>query len=333
LTRDISDVNDNAVHNKYIREEIYKCRALLLDSGADPDVSGNGLLNLLDSSPTLVSGMINSPLMFCYLSLTHYSDFGKETLQDVLSRSRLFLNRRNVTKILHDMIRSRKWDLDHPNRCIQEVLRYDPYLEQLDEHGRTLLQIAFAWSEESYPDNLGRNEYTQIMSAEHLEETLVALIPAGANLRSIDYHGETITETANRQELCDVWEEVLTFFGHDAKKIISDDLRVGLTYRSKDGTEIRGTRLPNHDPKFICKGCTAEESQWYEYFGDHLRPVYSEEFESLPQCEKRPCEQYYNRILGRDYEETEEDEEYRKLLYAWDFDETPRNNSRSPPYG
>jgi hypothetical protein len=156
-----------------------------------------------------------------------------------------------------------------------------------------------------------------------LKEILYALIPAGADIRATDLHGETITETARRRGVCRVWEKALIESGCDAKNIIAADLRVGLTYRSIDGTLIKGARQVNHNPEFLCDGCYLQEVYWEMYEAredeeideERDRAYYSEEgnYEdeewpwnnAWPQWDRRPCERYY-RAIQRGYNETAE---------------------------
>jgi hypothetical protein len=243
------------------------------------------------------------------------SNFSKQSLQYLFSKGSIFIRRKDVSKILYDMICLGEWDhLTYKNRCIKEVLKHGPRLGRKDRHGRTLLHMPFAWEDDIHrvfcPSDHDR-------TIRHLKEILYALVPAGANIRATDFHGETIMETATRRGVCSMWEKALKKFGYDAKSIIAADLRVGLTYYSIDGTLIKGARQVGHDPKFICYGCSDDESS-----GDEYHDLYDDEEEwpwdpKWPQWDRRPCERYYSAIQrGSEYPEgywyysdSDEDEE------------------------
>jgi hypothetical protein len=275
-------------------KETMKARALLLDFGADPSASG------------LTINIGFGPILVCYnhriyLSISSdRSNISKQSLQDLFNKGGMFIGRDDVSEVLYNMIIEGFWDqLTYKNRCIKEVLKHRPHLDKKYGHGRTLLHIPFAWREDSCRKFTPWNGYHTIR---HLKEILYALIPAGADIRAMDFHGETITETANRRGVCRVWERALKRFGYDAKSIIAADLRVGLTYCSIDGTLVKGARKVDHDPKFICDGCSEYECDWEDDNGKCEEDWPWDP--KWPQWNRRPCERYYSAIQ-RGYKTTE----------------------------
>ncbi|CCX04286.1 Protein of unknown function [Pyronema omphalodes CBS 100304] len=254
----------------------------------------------------------------------------QETLQTLFTKSHLFISGDCVSEMLYNMIWTGFWDLKYKNRCIKEVLRHGPSLDKLDKHGKTLLHSPFTWREaEFYTLESCCGIYNPCCGQyiEHLEEALYALIPAGADLRAVDMHGETITETANRRQLCGVWEKALIDCGHNAKHLIAADLRVGLIYRSLDGSIIEGTRLADHNPEYICEGCKVEEWRWRS--GKCLEVYGNDSWlwgNAWPQWVRRPCERYYNWILDKEPEhrddiEEDSDEESREEYSEEEYSE------------
>ncbi|CCX31734.1 Protein of unknown function [Pyronema omphalodes CBS 100304] len=119
----------------------------------------------------------------------------------------------------------------------------------------------------------------------------------------MNFHGETITETASRRGVCQVWERALKRFGYDAKGIIAADLGVGLTHCSIDGTLVKGARKVDHDPEFICNLCSLGESEWEE---DSRKCEEDWPWNpKWPQWDRRPRERYYSAIR-RGYKTTKE---------------------------
>jgi hypothetical protein len=91
--------------------------------------------------------------------------------------------------------------------------------------------------------------------------------------------------------------------GHNPKEIIAADLRVGLAYRSLDGSIIEGTRLAEHNPEFICEGCEGEEDEWRWKWSEILKDYGDDSWlwdKEWPQWVRRPCERYYNWIFDKE---------------------------------
>jgi hypothetical protein len=61
------------------------------------------------------------------------SNFSKQSLQYLFSKGSIFIRRKDVSKILYDMICLGEWDhLTYKNRCIKEVLKHGPRLGNED---------------------------------------------------------------------------------------------------------------------------------------------------------------------------------------------------------